>query len=121
VVALKANTSQAGWFRPLTGIYLGTTADRRDNGDGTVFRVSLRLGPFVETEPTAAKVGATVKILGTNRMGAISVNFNGTAATFNVMSSSEITATVTTSATTGDVQVVTPSGTLLSNVSLRVP
>ncbi len=103
------------------GNLYGTTADGGANGDGTVFRLSIGLGPFVETEPTAAKVGATVKILGTNLTGATSVNFNGKAATFTVASSSEITTTVPAGATTGEVQVATPTGTLLSNVSFRVP
>jgi uncharacterized repeat protein (TIGR03803 family) len=103
------------------GNLYGTTADGGANGYGTVFSLSVGLGPFVETEPTAAKVGATVKILGTNLTGAISVNFNGKAATFTVVSSSEITTTVPAGATTGEVQVVTPSGPLLSNVSFRVP
>jgi|HubBroStandDraft_6_1064221.scaffolds.fasta_scaffold100857_1 uncharacterized repeat protein (TIGR03803 family) len=103
------------------GNLYGTTADGGANGDGTVFRLSIGLGPFVETEPTAAKVGATVKILGTNLTGATSVTFNGKAATFTVASSSEITTTVPAGATTGEVQVATPTGTLLSNVSFRVP
>ena len=103
------------------GNLYGTTADGGANGDGTVFRLSIGLGPFVETEPTAAKVGATVKILGTNLTGATSVTFNGKAATFTVASSSEITTTVPAGATTGEVQVATPAGPLLSNVSFRVP
>jgi len=45
----------------------------------------------------------------------------GAAATFTVVSSSEITTKVPAGATTGDVKVVTPSGTLSSNVSFRVP
>jgi uncharacterized repeat protein (TIGR03803 family) len=110
-----------GLVQATDGNLYGTTADGGANGDGTVFRLSVGLGPFVETEPTAAKVGATVKILGTNLTGATSVNFNGKAATFTVVSSSEITSAVPAGATTGEVQVVTPSGTLLSNVSFRVP
>jgi len=102
------------------GNLYGTTADGGTNGDGTVFSLSVGLGPFVETEPTAAKVGATVRILGTNLTGTTSVNFNGKAATFTVVSSSEITTTVPAGATTGEVQIATPSGTLLSNVSFRV-
>jgi uncharacterized repeat protein (TIGR03803 family) len=110
-----------GLVQDTDGNLYGTTADGGANGDGTVFSLSVGLGPFVETEPTAAKVGATVKILGTNLTGATSVNFNGKAATFTVVSSSEITTTVPAGATTGEVQVATPSGTLLSNVSFRVP
>jgi uncharacterized repeat protein (TIGR03803 family) len=88
--------------------------------DGTVFRLSVHLGPFVETQPTSGNVGATVKILGTNLTGATRVTFNGTAAAFKVLSSSLITTTVPASATTGKVRVVTPSGTLSSNVPFRV-
>ena len=102
------------------GNLYGMTADGGANGDGTVFSLSVGLEPFVETKPTAAKVGATVNILGTNLTGATSVNFNGKAATFTVVSSSEITSAAPAGATTGEVQVVTPSGTLLSNVSFRV-
>jgi uncharacterized repeat protein (TIGR03803 family) len=113
--------SFAGLVQDTDGNLYGTTADGGANGYGTVFSLSIGLGPFVETEPTAAKVAATVKILGTNLTGATGVNFNGKAATFTVVSSSEITAIVPTSATTGEVQVATPGGTLLSNVSFRVP
>jgi len=115
----------AGLVQDTNGNLYGTTADGGANACsgltcGTVFSLSVGLPPFVETQPTAAKVGATVNILGTNLTGATSVNFNGKAATFTVVSSSEITTTVPVGATTGEVQVVTPSGKLLSNVSFRV-
>jgi uncharacterized protein (TIGR03437 family) len=87
---------------------------------GTVFSISIGLGPFVETNPTSGKVGKAVKVLGTNLTGATSVTFNGTAATFTVVSASEIATTVPAGATTGAVQVVTPGGTLSSNVPFRV-
>jgi uncharacterized protein (TIGR03437 family) len=74
----------------------------------------------VETNPTSGKVGSAVKILGTDLTGATSVTFNGTAATFTVVSKSLITTTVPLGATTGTVQVVTPGGTLSSNVPFRV-
>jgi large repetitive protein len=78
------------------------------------------LGPFVETQTTSGKVGAAVKILGTDLTGSTDVTFNGTAATFTVVSPSEITTSVPTGATTGTVEVVTPSGTLNSNVVYTV-
>jgi uncharacterized protein (TIGR03437 family) len=62
-----------------------------------------------------------VTILGNNLTGSTSVTFNGVQATFNVVSSTEITTTVPSGATTGKVQVKTPSGTLSSNVNFRVP
>jgi ATP-dependent DNA helicase RecG len=88
---------------------------------GTIFSLSVGLGPFVEAQPGSGMVGAAIKILGTNLTGASSVSFNGTAAKFTVISSSEITTTVPAGATTGEVKVVTPSGTLSSNVSFMVP
>ncbi len=102
------------------GSFYGTTSTAGPNGAGTVFSLSVGLGPFVETLPTAAKVGASVQILGTNLTGATSVTFNGTAATFVIGSPNGIVATVPAGATSGSVQVVTPGGTLSSNVPFHV-
>jgi hypothetical protein len=86
--------------------------------------MSLGLAPFVETRPPAAKVGAVVKILGTHLTGASRVTFNGTPAVFAVSSSpaivTEITTYVPAGAISGTVQVVTPGGTLSSNLPFRV-
>jgi uncharacterized repeat protein (TIGR03803 family) len=87
---------------------------------GTVFSLSVGLGPFVETQPTSGEVGAAVKILGTDLKGATSVTFNGTAAAFKVVSAFLITTTVPEGATTGKVEVKTSKGTLKSNVVFRV-
>jgi uncharacterized repeat protein (TIGR03803 family) len=89
-------------------------------GCGTIFSLSVGLGPFVATQPTSGKVGAAVKILGSDLAGATSVTFNGTAAVFKVVSTSEITTTVPLGARSGKVQVVTPGGTRSSNVFFRV-
>jgi uncharacterized repeat protein (TIGR03803 family) len=109
-----------GLVQDTDGSFYGTTYTGGANNDGTVFRLSVHLGPFVETQPTSGKVGATVKILGTNLTGASRVTFHGAAAAFKVVSSSLITTTVPVGATTGRVQVVTPGGTLSSNVPFRV-
>jgi uncharacterized repeat protein (TIGR03803 family) len=88
---------------------------------GTAFSLNVGLGQFVETLPTSGKAGVTVKILGSFLTGATSVTFNGTPATFSVISKSEITTTVPTGATTGTVQVISPRlGTLSSNVPFTV-
>jgi hypothetical protein len=61
--------------------------------------------------PTSAKTGATVAISGVNLNGATSVKFGGVnAQSFNIVSSNQITAVVGTGAT-GDVTVITPTGT----------
>jgi uncharacterized protein (TIGR03437 family) len=74
----------------------------------------------VKPQPTFAKAGTVIDILGTNLTGATSVTFNGIAAAFSVASNSQITATVPGGATNGKIQVVAPGGTLSSNVPFRV-
>jgi uncharacterized repeat protein (TIGR03803 family) len=102
------------------GNLYGTASHGGGAGGGTVFRTSLGLAPFVKTVQNAGAVGACVIILGNNLTGATSVTFNGTSATFSVISDTEITATVPAGAATGEIQVVTPSSTLSSNVAFQV-
>jgi uncharacterized repeat protein (TIGR03803 family) len=103
-----------GLVQATNGTFYGTTMDGGANGDGTVFSISVGLGPFIATVPTIGAVGSSVMILGTDLTGATSVTFNGTAADFEVVSATEIKATVPSGATTGTVEVVTPKGTLKS-------
>jgi len=103
------------------GNLYGTTYAGGANTIGTVFSLSVGLGPFVETQPTSGKVGTPVIILGNNLTRTTSVTFNGTAATFTVVSSTEIKTTVPGGASTGKVKVKTPTRTLTSNVLFRVP
>jgi uncharacterized repeat protein (TIGR03803 family) len=110
----------AGLLEATNGTFYGTADQGGADGYGTVFSFSVGLGPFVETLPTFGKVGAAVKILGTNLAGTTSVSFNGTAASFTVVSATEIKTTVPVGATTGTVTVTTPHGTLNSNVRFRV-
>ncbi len=115
----------AGLLQGTNGSFYGTTYYGGLYGNciaacGTVYSISMGLGPFVETNPAAGKVGAAVKILGTDLTGSTSVTFNRTAATFTVKSKSLITTVVPTRATTGTVEVVTPKGTLSSNVPFQV-
>jgi hypothetical protein len=111
----------AGLVQATDGDLYGTTEVGGLVYGGAVFSLSVGLGPFVETLPTSGKVGATVEILGTDLTGATGVTFNSAAAVFTVVSPSLITTTVPADATTGKVQVVTPGGTLSSNVPFRVP
>jgi uncharacterized repeat protein (TIGR03803 family) len=89
-------------------------------GCGTIFSLDVGLGAFVEPEPKTGAVGATVNILGTALSGATTVTFNGTPASFTVSSGSLITTTVPAGATTGRIEVITPRGTLRSNIRFRV-
>jgi len=130
-VCRDGNNPAAGLVQATNGIFYGTTKEggaedhctaitHAYNSCGTVFSLSLGLGPFVETQTSSGKVGAAVTILGTDLTGASSVTFNGTAAVFKMVSGSEITTKVPKDATTGPVQVVTSGGTLTSNVNFQV-
>ena len=112
-----ANSSRpdSALIQDTNGTLYGTVEFGGTYGYGTFFSLSMGLHPFVETQSTVGKVGTPVIILGTNLTGATSVTFNGTAATFTVASSTEITTTVPAGATTGFVTVTTPKGRLKSN------
>ena len=110
--------STSGAFYGAT--FYGGASDACQSGCGTVFTVSANLGRFVETLPASGKVGAAVKILGTALTGSTLVTFNGVSASFRVVSPSEITTNVPAGATTGTVKVLTPGGTLKSNVPFTV-
>jgi hypothetical protein len=113
-----------GVTQDTNGKFYGSTTDGGSGGDGadsgTLFEAATGLGPFVTTRPTFGEVAAKVTILGTELTGATRVTFNGRAATFTVVSASEITTTVPTGATSGRVEVTTPDGTRNSNVSFVV-
>ena len=115
------STPVAALVQGTDGNFYGTTSSGGFNRYyGTVFQLDTGLAPFIETEPTSGAVGTPVTILGTNVAGATSVTFNGTAATFDIVSSTEITTTVPAGATTGPVKVTTPGGSVTSNVNFVV-
>ena len=111
-----------GLLQATDGSFYGTTFQGGDvnYSYGTIFSISVGLGPFVQTTTSAGKVAAKVTILGTNLTGATAVSFNGTAATLNTVTSSEIITTVPSGATTGKITVTTPSRTLSTNVAFKV-
>ena len=114
----------AGPIQATDGSFYGTTTyGGRDDchiGCGTVYKLSIGLGPFVSFVRNPAKAGQAFGILGQGFTGTTSVSLNGTPASFTVVSDTYIRATVPASATTGYVTVTTPSGTLTSNVPFHV-
>jgi len=111
-----------GLIQGTNGTFYAETNSLEGGGEyGSIYSLSVGLGPFLETQPASGAVGVAINILGTDLKGATSVTFNGAAAKFTVASSSLITTTVPAGATTGEVKVVTPSGTFASNVSFQVP
>jgi len=123
-VGTDGNGPNEGLIQATNGTFYGTTASGgqgdRGFGPGTVFSLSVGLSPFVETQPAYGKVGAQVRILGTDLTGAAGVTFDGAAAGFEVVSSSEIVTTVPGGATSGTVEVVAACGTLSSKVPFQV-
>jgi uncharacterized repeat protein (TIGR03803 family) len=109
------NSPSASLLQATNGTFYGTAVYGGTNNLGTIFSLSTGLAPFVSLQTTAGPAGASVKILGTSLSRPTSVTFNGTSATFTFVSSSEIVARVPAGATTGPVEVVTPTGTLTSN------
>ena len=112
---------ESGLVQATNGNFYGTTFYGGQNGSaGAVFSLSLGLAPFVKTLPASATAGATVMILGDSLTGTTRVSFNGIPAPFTVVSDTEIQATVPIGATSGDVTVATPGGTLKSNAAFVV-
>jgi uncharacterized repeat protein (TIGR03803 family) len=121
-----------GLMQATSGIFYGTTYDGgflkgkcygngSYHGCGTVYSVEMGLGPFISFSPRGyGKDGQIAGILGQQLTGTTSVSFNGTSASFTVISDTFIKATVPAGAKTGYVTVTTPSGTLTSNVPFRV-
>lgn len=116
---------QAGLFQATDGNFYGT-ANYGGVHDcivmtcGTVYRLSVGLGPFVSLPQPFGKLGQSVQILGQGLTGTTNVSFNGTSASFTIVSDTFLQAVVPTGATTGRVQVTMSSGTLKSNVLFHV-
>jgi uncharacterized repeat protein (TIGR03803 family) len=86
-----------------------------------IFSLDIGLNPFVAFVIPTGKAGQTAQILGQGFTGTTSVTFNGVEASgFEVVSDTYMTAVLPSGATSGSVVVVTPSGTLTSNVNFRV-
>jgi uncharacterized repeat protein (TIGR03803 family) len=114
------NSIYAGLFQATDGNLYGTTEIGGAAHDGTIFRLPTGLGPFIETLPAIGRAGDVIKILGYLVGQASSVTFNGSAASFTVISGTEIDTTVPAGATTGMVEVTTPGGMLSSHLVFNV-
>jgi uncharacterized repeat protein (TIGR03803 family) len=110
-------------FQHTNGILYGVTYGGgigTECGCGVFYSLNLGLKPFVSLLPNSAKVGKTIEILGQGFKGTTRVSFNGTPATFKVVSSTYLTVVVPKGATTGFVAVTTPKSKLKSNRKFRV-
>ena len=110
----------AGLIQATNGTFYGVTTGGGTAGSGTIFSMSLGLGPFVAAKPGFGSAGQVVRILGNNLTGTTGVTFNGVSANFKVVSDTFIQAQVPTGASAGMIEVTTPSGTLSSNINFLV-
>lgn len=109
-----------GLTQHTNGTLYGSAAFGGANGDGTLFSLDVGLGPFVRFLLGSGKVGTKVQILGQNLTGTTAVTFNGTSASFRVVSDTFLIATVPAGATSGKVKVTKPGGAVSSNVPFTV-
>jgi hypothetical protein len=68
--------------------------------------------------PASGTPGTQVFLYGSSLSGATSVNFNGTPATFSVISNSFLAAVVPPGATTGPLTVITPAGLIIGRFTI---
>jgi uncharacterized repeat protein (TIGR03803 family) len=87
---------------------------------GVFYSLNLGLKPFVSLLPYSGKTGKTIGFLGQGFKGTNSVSFNGTAANFEVVSDTYLTAIVPNGATTGFVTVTTNDENITSKKKFHV-
>ena len=106
-------------FQHTSGKIFGMTERGGTPGKGGIYSLDDGVAPFASLVVTLGPVGKTVGILGQGFSGASSVKFNGTSASFKVVSDTYLTTKVP-SGETGIVSLTTPSGTLLSKQIFKV-
>jgi len=109
-----------GLTQGTNGKFYGTTYFGGPADDGTIYSLSTGLKPFVKVQPSVATEGAAVSILGNNLDSATNVTFNGTPASFQIISPTLVLATVPSGAESGMVEVIGPHYSLRSNVPFFV-
>jgi uncharacterized repeat protein (TIGR03803 family) len=104
------------------GNFYGTMQVGGTSGVGTFFSLAYHQAPFVKSLEMAGTVGSTVHVYGQGLTGTADVQFNGkSAASFTVVSDTEVTAVVPSGATSGAIQVlVTPNTTYSTNTNFKV-
>ncbi len=102
-----------------SGRIYGTTTRGGVAGKGVIYSFNDGLASFLRLSTNSGVVGKTVGILGRGFSGASSVEFNGTLASFHVVSNTFMTTTVP-SGETGFVRVNMASGDLISSTVFRV-
>jgi uncharacterized repeat protein (TIGR03803 family) len=102
-----------------SGKLFGMTERGGTPGKGGIYSFDDGIVPFISLPISIGPVGKSVGILGSGFSSATSVMFNGTPASFHVVSDTYMTATVPTGET-GFLRVTTASGSLISKNVFRV-
>jgi uncharacterized repeat protein (TIGR03803 family) len=87
---------------------------------GVFFSLEMGLPSYASPVTWYGDVSSTIEILGQDFTGTTAVSFNGTAAEFQVVNNTYLTATVPAGATLGPITVTTPSGKLTSKTAFRI-
>jgi uncharacterized repeat protein (TIGR03803 family) len=119
-VTTDGGNAQVPLYQHTTGKFYGDTAAGGSGNMGclscgVLYSFDMSLGPFVRLVNWSGKVGKVVEILGQGLTGTTKVTFNGTQATFSVVSDTYMTAVVPSGATSGFVNVQTPGGSRKSD------
>ncbi|RPD47021.1 T9SS C-terminal target domain-containing protein [Hymenobacter sediminis] len=95
--------------------------DQLNSGFIKIFLNSLPAPVLSSFTPTTGEAGTVVTLTGRFFTGASQVTFNGVAASFTVVSATQVTANVPATATTGLIKVTTPYGTAVSATPFVLP
>jgi len=127
----NGNSPEAGVIQAADGTFVGTTehagtisGGSNEFADGTVWTLDAGLpapAPAITLlNSTSGRVGSTVLINGHNFIGTTAVSFNGVSASFQVLNTQFVSATVPAGAITGPIKVTNLGGTATSTQSFKV-
>jgi uncharacterized repeat protein (TIGR03803 family) len=127
----NGNSPEVGVIQAADGTFVGTTelggtipAGKNTFADGTVWTLDAGLpapAPAITlVNSTSGSVGSTVLINGHNFIGTAAVSFNGVLASFQVLNTQFVSATVPAGATTGPVTVTNAGGKATSTQTFTV-
>jgi uncharacterized repeat protein (TIGR03803 family) len=127
----NGNSPEVGVIQAADGTFVGTTelggtisGRSHEFADGTVWTLNAGLpapSPAITVLSAAAgSTGSTVLINGKNFIGTTAVSFNGARASFQVLNTQFISATVPAGATTGPVTVINAGGKATSKQMFTV-
>lgn len=117
--AAQGDGAYATPMQHTNGSIFGLTKRGGTPGNGTVYGFSAALPQFVQLTSPVGLVGGSLGILGSGFSTATSLTFNGTPASFHVISDTYMTATIP-SGETGFITVHTSAGPLTSNKIFKV-